>query len=396
MHMNFSEDAEHNYFFSQPHQPFFVLAFINALVAMFIFMLSYNGSIQISISASNFHAYAFAYLLFTPAFFGFLFTTFPRFSSTPSIEKKVYIRIFSFFYIGSTLYLLGNIVSPFLSTIGMVVLFIGHLLGFMVLKKIYTTSTMEDKQDIFWILIAMLSGLFAHLFFIVGQLWYAPLVKYSTEISIYLYLFFLAFTVAQRMVPFFSHCMITKNVYLLRTLFILLMLHILIEAFITNGSFIIDTLIGILLAREIKRWKLPFPNPNPLLWILHIALFWTAIAFICAGMLNFITLVSDISFLAFDIHALMLGFVLTILIGFGTRVTLGHSGNMMKADRYTTLLFYWTQVIVIVRLLTSFVSAFGWDFMPMFNLSAIVWMILFIAWALRFFPVLINGKRLTD
>jgi len=42
MHLNFSETSESHYFFSQPHQPFFLLAFVNAIATMLIFMLSCN------------------------------------------------------------------------------------------------------------------------------------------------------------------------------------------------------------------------------------------------------------------------------------------------------------------------------------------------------------------
>jgi uncharacterized protein involved in response to NO len=110
---------------------------------------------------------------------------------------------------------------------------------------------------------------------------------------------------------------------------------------------------------------------------------------------NFITLMSGTHFLALDIHVIILGFVFTILIGFGTRVTLGHSGNTMQADKVTTLLFYWTQVVVIARILTSFAAALGWNIMPLLNLSTIVWLIMFAAWAWKFFAVLITGKKLT-
>lgn len=106
------------------------------------------------------------------------------------------------------------------------------------------------------------------------------------------------------------------------------------------------------------------------------------------------TLVSGVSVLALDIHMLILGFVLTIVIGFGTRVTIGHSGNTMREDRYTTMLFYWTKVVVCLRILVSLAAAFGWDFMVLFDISATAWLILFAAWAFRFFAVLINGKKL--
>lgn len=395
MHMNFSEDAQHSYFFSQPHQPFFVLAFVNAIVTMVIFLLSYKGLIQLSINPSHFHAYAFTYLLFTPAFFGFLFTTFPRFASTPAIEKNTYMRVFNFYYIGSTLFLLGSMVSPFLSAMGMITLFIGHFLGYLILKNIYITTAMEDKHDIFWIQLAMAFGLGAHLIFIIGQLWISSFVGFSTEISTYLYLFLLAFTVAQRMVPFFSHCMVEKNTALLKQLFILLLIHILLEGFKTNSSFFVDLFIAYLTGKEILRWKLPFPNPNPLLMVLHVALFWVPVAFGLSGLSNLVNLFTDVSFLALDIHSIVIGFVFTILIGFGTRVTLGHSGNQMIADKYTTFLFIWTQVVVVLRILTSLVAAFGWDFMVLFDITASTWIIMFVAWAVPFFKVLIVGKKLT-
>ena len=350
--------------------------------------------IHMAISPSSFHAYGFTYLLFTPAFFGFLFTTFPRFASTPVIEKPIYMRVFSFYYIGSTLFLLGSIFSPFLSAVGMIVLFIGHTLGYLILKNIYKTTTMEDKHDIFWIGLAMGAGLVGHFLFIVGQLFLPSMIGFSTEISTYLYLFFLAFSVAQRMVPFFSHCMVEKNTRLLKQVFLLLLLHIFIEGLQSNASFFIDILIAYLIGKELLRWKLPFPNPNPLLMVLHVALFWVPVAFILSGVTNLISLLTSISFLALDIHTITLGFVFTILIGFGTRVTLGHSGNQMSADKVTTLLLAWTQVVVLLRILTSFGAAFGLNFMILFDITATAWLIMFVAWALRFFAVLIQGKKL--
>ena len=395
MHMKFSEDAENSYFFSQPHQPFFVLSFVNAIVTMLLFMLSYKGLLNLAVSPTNFHIYGLTYLLFSPAFFGFLLTTFPRFSSTPSIEKSVYMRLFSFYYIGSTLFLLGSIVSPVLSSIGMLVTLVGHGIGVLILKNIYTASEMEDTHDIYWILLAMGFGFLAHLSFIVATLFYMPLVGLSTEISTYLYLFLLAFSVAQRMVPFFSHSMVGKNEHLLKVVFALLVLHILLEGIYTNSSFIVDLALALLIGKELLRWKLPFPNPNPLLWILHISLYWVPVAFFFGALTNLISMVTEVNFLALDIHIMLLGFVFTILIGFGTRVTLGHSGNQMHADTWVKMLFIWTQVVVAMRLLTSLVAALGWNFMVLFDISATVWLILFISWAIRFFAVLISGKKLS-
>lgn len=395
MHMKFSEDPKNNYFFSQPHQPFFVLAFINAIVSMLVFLLSYKGVIYLAITPSSYHAYGITYLMFTPAFLAFLFTTFPRFSSTPPIDAKRYMPIFTLYYLGAVLYLLGSMVSPVFSGLAMILLFIGQFKGVLILRNMYITTSMEDKQDIFWILLAMKLGLFSHFLFIIAELFDMPLMGLSVEISIYLYLFLLTFTVSQRMVPFFSHCMIEKNEKLLSIIFSLLVLHVVLESIVTHGSFIIDIALGYFIGKELYRWKLPFPNPNPLLWVMHIAMYWIPIAFALAALSNLLALITGTDFLFLDLHLLILGFVFTMLIGFGTRVTLGHSGNLMQADSWIKVLFIWTQVVVLIRIFTSIISAFGLNFMILFDISATVWIMMFIAWALRFFAVLINGKKLT-
>jgi uncharacterized protein involved in response to NO len=394
--MQFSLNSQHNYFFSQPHQPFFVLAFVNAIITMLIFMLSYKGVINLALAPINFHSYGLIFLLFTPAFFAFLFTTFPRFSSTPTIEKKVYMRIFNLYYIGSVLFILGSLINPIISSLGMIILFIGHILGVLILKNIYTITALEDKYDLYWILLAMLFGLISHFLFLLGHLFFSNFIDFAAKIGIYLFLSLLSFCVAQRMVPFFSHVTVDKNRNLLKHITILMILRILFESFIEHSSFMVDFLLALLIAKELLRWKLPFSKDNPLLAILHLSLYWIPLAFALAGVTNFISLISNITFLALDMHLLALGFVFTILIGFGTRVTLGHSGNIMKADRWILYLLYWTQVVVFLRILVSLIDAFGWNFMILFDISATAWIVMFVTWAIRFFAVLIRGKKLTQ
>ena len=61
-------------------------------------MLSYKGVLAFSVDITNFHAFGLIFLFFTPAFYAFLFTTFPRFLATPVVEKSLYIKIFILYY----------------------------------------------------------------------------------------------------------------------------------------------------------------------------------------------------------------------------------------------------------------------------------------------------------
>ena len=121
-----------NYFLSQVHQPFFVLGIINALAVMIIFALGYKGILDLQISSLNFHVYSLIFLVFTNAFSGFLFTTFPRFCQSSIISKKYYVRLFSTMSIGSIVFLLGSTTNHILMTLGMAIVFIANV--FIVLK----------------------------------------------------------------------------------------------------------------------------------------------------------------------------------------------------------------------------------------------------------------------
>jgi len=391
------EELKKHFLFSQPHQPFFLLAFINALISMFLFMLFFKGIIITDFSAKNYHAYSLIFLTFSPAFLAFLFTTFPRFSGVPAIPQNHYLPIFGLFLSGSILFLLGAIFSNTLIVFGMLIVLIAQLGAGNILLSIYNASPMHqsEKSDQYWILIAIAVGLVAHLFFILS-FWIIELHTISIQLAVYLYLFLVTFTVGQRMIPFFSHAPIEKHTERFRVIVGLLGLHILLETIQPRSSFLADFFLAYLIGKELYRWKLPFPNPNPLVWILHIGLFWIPISFFLSGVTNIISLSSGLNFLFLDIHTLLLGFIFTLLIGFGTRVTLGHSGNRLEADQLTTMLFYWTQVVVIMRILTSLALVNGWSFFVFFDISITAWLVMFGVWGYRFFAVLIFGKNLDE
>jgi len=359
---------------------------------MFLFMLMFKGIVSTEITGINYHAYSLIFLMFTPLFLAFLLTTFPRFSATNPIAQEDYLPILGLFVVGSILFQIGTFVSISLASVGILLTLLGHLGAGHILLGIYRSSNVIDKEDQQWILIAMAFGLVSHVLFVVSLLF--PLFHtLSVQIAIYLYLFLLTFTIAQRMVPFFSHSPIEKHAERFKVIVGLLALHIILELFQPHSSFFVDFLLAYLIGKELYRWKLPFPNPNPLVWVLHIALFWIPLSFFLSGVTNILTLAYGINFLYLNIHTLLLGFLLTTLIGFGTRITLGHSGNMMQADRLTTILFYWTQVVVVMRILISIAVANGWNFFVFFDLSITVWFVLFGFWAKHFFSVLIFGKK---
>lgn len=388
------EMNKENYFLSQPHQPFFILGITNAIVMMLIFALSFKGVLTLEVSSLIFHTYSMIFTVFINVFTGFLFTTFTKFTQHEVIAKDSYIKIFFANLVGTALFLLGSVSNEVLMQIGMSILFLSNIYIVYILDAIYKNGKSPEKKDAFWILVANYFGVFAHLLFIVS-LFIVGIESIAITISFYLYLIFLTFVVAQRMIPFFSHSYEPKAEKLLVVIFSLFVLKTLFSIVdVKIAEIIVDLLLGFLLLREFLRWKLSPLNAPAILWVLHLGLFWLPTAFLLSALSLTAEIFLDTSFYFLNIHLLAIGFLTTILIGFGTRVTLGHSGQSPHADKFVTALFLFIQVVVLLRALYSFNVALGWELNFLFDISFSAWLFLFLLWAYRYGFVLIKGKKI--
>jgi len=389
-----NSQTKENYFLSQPHQPFFLLGVLNAILMMLIFALSYKGILNLSIDTKTFHVYSLIFLVFTNVFTGFLFTTFPRFNQGEVISKKYYVNIFYGNLLSSIIFLAGSFISYEVAVVGMILSFISQLFIVLKLQSIYKTGQAPDKSDSFWILNANYIGLFGNAFFILSI--FVPLaLNGAINISFYLYLIFLAFSVGQRMIPFFSHSFAPKNENFAKIIFVLFIAKALFSSLeIKALELLIDLILGVYMFLEFKRWELrPLESPA-ILWVLHLALFWLPTAFLLSAFSLIGEIFLETSFYFLNIHLLAIGFLTTVLIGFGTRVTLGHSGQPPHGDKFATSIFIFIQVVVIGRALFSLNVAFGWGLNFLFDISFTLWLILFVVWSGRYAKVLLFGTKL--
>jgi len=382
-----------SYFLSQPHQPFFLLGIINAICMMLVFLLNYKGIVILKIDALTFHSYALIFTLFSNVFNGFLFTTFPRFNQTQVIEQSFYTTLFFTNIAGSLFFLLGAFFSIYGIVLGMGILLFSHIASVQKLYTIYHKGMAPDKSDSFWILVAQFFGIVGHSLFILSL--FVPFVlTFAITLSFFMYAIFLAFSVGQRMIPFFSHSFAPKDTKFIKIVFTLFLAHTLIS--ITELHIllaIIDLLLGSYTLYEFKRWQLhPLQSP-PILWVLHLALFWLPTAFFISTLTIVVEMYLDTSLYFLSIHLLALGFLTTVLIGFGTRVILGHSGQAPHADNFTKYIFLFIQLVVVLRVLFSLSVAFSWGFDYFFEITALTWIILFILWGSRYAKTLLVGVQ---
>ncbi len=386
--------TKQNYFLSQPHQPFFLLGVSNAIIMMLLFALAYKGILPLQIENAFFHVYSLVFLVFSNVFTGFLFTTFPRFNQANVIERSYYTKIFYANFLGSLLFIAGALTSHVFLIFAMVLLLVSQVFIVLKLQNIFNAGLAPDKSDSFWILIAQYFGLGAHLLFLIVLIFQLQqILPTAIYMAFYLYLIFLAFSVGQRMIPFFSHSWAQKNPNFIKIIFVLFLLKsITAAASFQIGEIIIDIILALYMLQEFLRWDLhPMQSPS-ILWVLHLSLFWLPTAFALSAITITLEMLFDTSFYFLNIHLLAIGFLTTVLIGFGTRVTLGHAGMAPHADRFATGIFLFIQFVVLARALFSINVAFGWGANFLFDISFTAWLLLFIAWSARYAKILIFKK----
>ncbi len=374
-----------SFLFSQPHQPFFLLGVVNAIVLMLLFTLGFKG--VFSIDVRLLHVYGMIFLVFTNLFYGFTYTTFTRFSSQAPIETKSYLNVWLLNFLATLSFYISLFFLPLFYATA-ILMALSFALTFKNYLPIYNKAS-NPKDVQYWILIGYGMGALANLLFLLSVI-PSKYIKSEIffndgiEIGIYLYLLFLPSIIGFKMVPFFSRVQgYIKSKYLHRVLFWLLFSHVILSGVYLKGLFVVDLILAFVLIREIFKAKLPFPNEEPLLWGLHIAMFWLPLGFFASAVVEFFESWFNYNSLYMPIHLLALGFLTTIFIAFGTRVTLGHSRSSMIVDRVGIWIFYLTQIVLLSRFILSLASSYG-TLSPWFDISATLWIILFLLWLVKY------------
>lgn len=173
------------------------------------------------------------------------------------------------------------------------------------------------------------------------------------------------------------------KVVLLGTLTGLLLWVILPEHWVTGFALV---LIAVAQMTRLLRWQSIRTGAEPLVWVLH-----AGYAFIPLGalMLALGILVPDQFGTVAMQHIWMAGAIGLMTLAVMTRATLGHTGQALHAGAGTTALFIALIASVVARL-----SAGIWpeSAMPLYYLSALLWIGTFAGFAVLYGPLLLRAK----
>lgn len=389
-------------FSSQPHQPFFVSGILFFILFMMLFTASYSNILTLDNSVSTFHAYPMVFVIFIQFFLGFLFVVFPRFLIQAEIAIKEYMNQFLLYFISSLGIFLSLIFFPKITFLFQIMMFFAQVLSFKLLYSIHKKSIVKVKEDTKWVLISFFAGLVFHILFIISTLEFPfsfELSKFSINGGFYLFIFMVIFVISQRMIPFFTtakapNYIANKSANLLIIVFSLLAFKVVLLSFDNvKLNLLADIPLFIVITRELIKWKLPFFKVPAIMWVLYLGLYWIPFAFLISiieGAMAFID--PSIIFEKAVIHTMALGYFLTVLVGFGTRVILGHSGTTPHANNFAIFIFIVIQVIALLRIFTAFSINFGFDYTFFINLTAILLIIGLLVWSSKYLTILLKGK----
>ncbi len=394
-------------FFAAPHRVMFLGGAVQALLAMLFWSLQIGGHyaglwslpvwpLLTQIPASTWHALLMGSGVFPWFVFGFILTAGPRWQGAGDLRQPEFLPPFLFLAVGWSLIWLA-LLLPVLLGFGLVLVAIGWALVARILTRIASLPAL-GREHIRYVALAGWLGVAALgcylLLAINGDPFWGRL---GTTLTIWGFLLPVFATVAHRMLPFFTSAVIRgyvvhRPVWALR---------VLLAAGLGHGLFSFLDLARWLWLTDLPalvasghlawRWWNRAITGNRMVLVLHLAFAWVPVAFALFALQSLPGVLEPGALGQAPMHALVIGFFSSMMIGMVSRVTLGHSGRPVAADGSMWASFCMMQLAAFLRLLAE---------LPLpglatvlLLLSAITWLAGFGVWALAYAPALWRARE---
>jgi uncharacterized protein involved in response to NO len=388
-------------FTAAPHRVMFFGGALQALAVM-IWWLSelltrygfVGQSLDWTITPTAAHSFLMIYGMLPFFMFGFLMTVFPRWMGGAELGANSFVPAFILLITGAVGFYIGLMASHAMLTLAVLSTLTGWTLVLRALAQVWLAAPKQDKRHPSAIFIALVMGWLGIAAFVVwlfgaSDTW----LRYSVQSGLWLFLLPVFASVGHRMIPFFSNGIVPPQ-FIWRPFWpwpLLLAgaaLHFVLQFASALAWLWLSDLPMLLAAFYLTyAWGFRHSLRNPLLAILHIGFAWVGIALLLSTVQSAILLFSHSEIFIWGLaplHALTIGCFATLMLGMGTRVTLGHSGLPFDIDRVLTLLFVGIQLVAILRVSADILSlaAMPWLYVA----AAVLWLACFTPWVWRYLP----------
>lgn len=346
-----------------PHRAFF-LAGATALTVgalWWTLRLAARSGLAPPIAAAVPDPWAHAWLMtfgVMPGFvFGFLLTVFPRWMNATPIAAETYVALASGYGVALGLAFAGLFLGLEVFALGAGVLAGTWAVAWLALLNVLLRAEQPVEHAVLaafalglglvsaaacaWGLYA-LDGTVVHTALRAGlQACWLPLV----------------YAVCHRMLPFFSQAALRGEALPRPTWWLVTFTGAAYayQALATYGRFewlwLPSAGLALVASLSFARWRPWAARGVPLLWTLHLAFAWLALAlWLQTAQTAGFALTGEWHLGRAPLHALAVGFFVALVVAMATRVTLGHSGRPLAMDAWTVRCFLLVQLAALLRI----------------------------------------------
>jgi uncharacterized protein involved in response to NO len=346
------------------------------------------------------HGFLMLYMVFSFFFFGFLMTTYPRWMNGRPISRPRYVSAFLLMASGAALFYIGLFASQTLVEFAISVFMVGYGVGLLALWGVYRVASSSNKIHETFLNVALMLGWLGMLAFllwlITGQ---SLLLEVSRDMGLWWFVMPVLLIVATRMIPFFTSCVpgtgaVGQPRFGMQIMLGLAAVHGALE---TSGlpqwTWLVDIPLAVVAFFHTIRWGFFRSFRDRLLAVLHVGFSWFWIGMLLYSARSILLLVHAPDYLGrAPLHALGIGFVVSMTVAMVTRVTLGHSGRSLTADRFVWTIFWGVGATAVLRILAELPTT-GMLHGISFNVLAVIGLLtLILAWVLRLAPIYLRAR----
>lgn len=331
------------------------------------------------------HAFVMLYQMLASFFFGFLLTTFPKWTKQPDVARSRYLPVGLGLMAGQVATLAGALGSHAAIVAGVALTLAGWTAALAVLVPMLWRedgTTWHARSCVAALVLGYAGVVMFGAFLLGASPWWAPVSIKLGSVGMALMVFF---TVAHRMFPFFAGNAVAgyqpwRPLWLLAAVWAGVVLHLALWiAGAPAWLWLPDAALLVLASLAWWRWWPRGTKPG-LLTVLFVGLAWFPIA-----MALYTT--DDVLYAAtgaFELgrapaHALFVGFFGSVLVAMVTRVTQGHSGRPLEMPGVAWFAFVAIQLVAVARVVGELThDPFAW-----FAVAAIGWLVALAPWVAR-------------
>jgi uncharacterized protein involved in response to NO len=346
--------------------------------------------------------------------FGFLFTVYPRWMSGPTVPARHYVAVAALSAAGWLLFYAGLLASRTLAAAAVLVILAGWLAAFAALWRVYRQARTRGPHERL-LNLALAFGILGVALFGYGLMADEVLsvpnaagngaievvligesYLLAREIGLWLFLLPVVFLVSHRMIPFFSQSalvnyMMVRPVWGPPLMLVCTAAHALFDlSGLPEWRFLADLPLAAAALQHSYVWQFRRSFHARLLAMLHIAFLWLGIGMTLYGIQSLWLLATGSDFLGrAPLHALGIGFFAGMIAAMASRVTLGHSGRSLIADRLTWAVLLGINVTALVRIAAELLPAHA----AVLNIAAaLAWLIAFTPWVWHYAPMYLKPR----